>query len=94
MRPIVKRIAYKFGHNLGVFQKLFFVRAVARNITFVNAAKTHCTPFVMVARKPQFPYVGKLLVVFNITFVEMTVIVDYGKMRNFAVNFARRIPRK
>ena len=42
----------------------------------------------MVARKPQFPYVGKLLVVFNIRFVEMTVIVDNRQIRNAFVNSA------
>ena len=91
MRPIIKRITEKFWHNLCIFQKLFFVRAVARDITFVNAAKTHRAPLVMVARKPQFPYVGKLLVVFNIFFVEMTVIVDNRQIRNAFVNSARGV---
>lgn len=78
MRPIVKRIAYKFGHNLGIFQKFLFVRAIAGDITLVNAAKTHRAPFVMVSRKPQFAYIRKMLVAFDFFFVEMTMIIDYG----------------
>ena len=86
MRPVVKRIADEFGHNFSVFVKLLFVRRIARDISLVHAAKAHRAPLVVVARKPQFAYIRKTLVLFYLFVAQMAVIIDNRQISDLIVN--------
>ena len=62
MRPMVERIAHAIGHGGGPFLKLFPVRCVACDISFVHAIGTQGTPFIVIASQPQLCYAAKLVV--------------------------------
>ena len=94
VRPIIERIARKFGHDLGVFDKFVVKARAARYVVLFHAAKAHRAPFVMIARQPKLADVRKLRVLPYFVLVEMAVIVDDGQFFDGAVDLFRAVAAK
>ena len=85
VRPVVQRIAQRVRHGFGPFRKLFVIRRITRDETFVHAVGAHGPPLVMVAVEPDLRGVFKHAVLGYLAGRQVVVVVQDGHLLGIAV---------